>query len=751
MVKSTLARVPGLVVALALSTLFAQAPLSFGGPRIIRLDPDTHGVQAGDFDGDGLVDLAVVNNARARIELLLQRREPVPSPRDEEINVPVDDPLFERRHILTERQVGGFATADFDRDGRIDLAWYGDPRALVIAYQDEGGRFERRQEHRIRDGSMATQALTAGDFDGDGSPDLVLLAEREIVLLRGGEGGLGDPVRIPTVLEKLGYVRSGDVDGDGRTDLVMVDNNTAQPLRIRLQSANGGLGAEIAHDCPPVRSLLATEGSEGGSLLMVPVASGTLRRLDLAPEEITSGGLRLGNPRLHAFSGRGSTQRSVATGDIDGDGRIEVVVTDPEGARVLLYRQGANGELTGPTPYPAYRGGEAAAIADIDGDGKGEVLVQSSEERVVGALRWDGKRLGFPDAVVTAESPKVFAARDLDGDGAADIVAAISDKRKRELHIIYGNAAGAEPQKIELPSDLDPSKVLIGDLDGDGRAELVVLDRYAPPLIFKGLADRGFEPLEAEKLYAKTTLRNLTLSSTAILDLDGDGASELVYAAGNTLRAARLRDGALSVLDQVNAPAGSRVVAACAAELDGTGSAEVIIADKNQNSLRIMRRDASGVYTEAKVVDMGDFDFRDLIAVDLTGDGREDLLVAGARQLAVVPVGEERRVITHGTPYESPSRDAHLSWLAAADLTGSATEEIIVLDGRNNDVEILGQDGDRWKRLRSWKVFELKSFENVRPSLDEPHGLLVADVTGDGRKDIVILAHDRVLVYPREG
>ena len=451
MAKSTLARIPGLVVALAASALFAQAPLSFGGPRIVRLDPDTHGLRAGDFDGDGLIDLAVVNNARARIELLLQRREPVPSPRDEELNVPVDDPLFERRHILTERQVGGFAAADFDGDGRLDLAWYGDPRALVIAYQDETGRFERRQEHRIRDGSMATQALTAGDFDGDGHPDLVLLAEREIVLLRGGEDGLGEPVRIPTVLEKLGYVRAGDVNGDGRTDLVMVDNNTAQPLRIRLQSKDGGLGAEVAHDCPPVRSLLALDGSEGGGLLLVPAASGTLRRLELGTEEIPSGALRLGNPRLHAFSGRSGAARSVATGDIDGDGRAEVVVTDPEGARVLLYRQGSDGELEGPTPYPAYRDGEAAEIADIDGDGKGEVLVLSPEERVVGALRWDGKRLGFPESVVTAETPKVFAARDLDGDGAADIVAAISNKKSRELHIIYGNSDGPSPSASSSP------------------------------------------------------------------------------------------------------------------------------------------------------------------------------------------------------------------------------------------------------------------------------------------------------------
>ena len=211
-----------------------------------------------------------------------------------------------------------------------------------------------------------------------------------------------------------------------------------------------------------------------------------------------------------------------------------------------------------------------------------------------------------------------------------------------------------------------------------------------------------------------------------------------------------MRDGVLSVLDQINAPAGSRIVAACAVDLDGTGAAEVIIADKEGNSLRIMRRDASGVYAEAKVLDMGDFDFRGLSAVDLSGDGREDLLVAGARKLAVVPVGEERRVFTHGTPYESPSRDAHLTRLAAADLTGTGEEEILVLDGRNNDVEILGHDGEGWKRLRFWKIFELKSFENVRPSLDEPHGLLVADVTGDGRQDVVILAHDRVLVYPRE-
>ncbi len=52
--------------------------------------------------------------------------------------------------------------------------------------------------------------------------------------------------------------------------------------------------------------------------------------------------------------------------------------------------------------------------------------------------------------------------------------------------------------------------------------------------------------------------------------------------------------------------------------------------------------------------------------------------------------------------------------------------------------------GDRWQ------VFEQHTFRGATAALPEPREALVADVTGDGKKDLIVLVHDRILVYPQE-
>ena len=67
-----------LLPLLLASTVLAEAPaLYFDGPEIVKLDWNTSSPRTGDFNGDGLPDLAIVNSSRARIEFLLQRKDGV--------------------------------------------------------------------------------------------------------------------------------------------------------------------------------------------------------------------------------------------------------------------------------------------------------------------------------------------------------------------------------------------------------------------------------------------------------------------------------------------------------------------------------------------------------------------------------------------------------------------------------------------------------------------------------------------------
>ena len=75
---------------------------------------------------------------------------------------------------------------------------------------------------------------------------------------------------------------------------------------------------------------------------------------------------------------------------------------------------------------------------------------------------------------------------------------------------------------------------------------------------------------------------------------------------------------------------------------------------------------------------------------------------------------------------------------------------MVVLDAGRQAVDILSfSDRGRLHPMTEFTVFETKIFSGGAPREYEPREVLVVDVTGDGADDLVLVAHDRILVYPQ--
>ncbi|MBN2200990.1 VCBS repeat-containing protein [bacterium] len=196
----------------------------------------------------------------------------------------------------------------------------------------------------------------------------------------------------------------------------------------------------------------------------------------------TAGSLSFaGNPSF----GSSSNTKYIATGDLDGDGKLDVVLTNYAANTISVYRNISQPGIilfeakvdfwAGPSPFQV-------AIRDLDGDGKADLVVGNDVNYTLTIIRnthligsFNGSSFAAGVGFITTSTPRGIAICDLDGDGKPDLAATningntISILRNTG---ITGNITFAS--KVDFSTGQGPSHVAIGDLDGDEKPDLAI-------------------------------------------------------------------------------------------------------------------------------------------------------------------------------------------------------------------------------------------------------------------------------------
>jgi hypothetical protein len=740
----------------------------FTGPEIYPIDDGISLLHSADLDGDGLNDIIVVNNLRSKINLLYNRTgktndiADAKPPRKLELNELPPDARFRIDSIPVDEHIGAMAVTDLNGDGKPDIAFFGDGKDLEVIYNLGTNGWSDPKRWHIDDGQMTPNALADGDLNGDGLNDLVLLGDNGSLyfLAQNTNHTLAEPQKIPYSGTPKA-VQIVDVDADGKSDLLLVDFDSPTPFRFRLQNSSGQLGPEIYFKVPPIRSFDADNLGGDAKNYMVTIAQSSGRaevsQFTRKPAEILSGAFRSGQFQILPLQKSDTAQRGLLWADVNGDSLPDLLVAEPDSGQLSIYLQQADGSLAPAKTFPTLSGVSQIVAADLNGDGKPSIFLLSKDESAVGVTQFDKNgKLPFPTLLPLDGKPLVMTLGALKS-GAKPTLAIIVDKDGRRSLVTRTADGKMKSQKLSEGFKSNPTSFTIEDVNQDGLADLVILIPYEKVKMLLQKSGGDFDEVDVDPPGGA-----IDQPWVASADVDGDGKPELLLPQKNFVRAVILEraSGAqistnkpgwvFRVKDQINgAESDSRIVGATSAR-NGTNTS-VFLFDAEHKQLTLCERDATGVWQVVRNMDLPATDFNRVQTIALGGKNIKSIAFFGQDTVAWLALAGDVWDFTALDGYETPIKDGYLNDVIAGDLTGSGRKDLVFMETGKNYLDLVSFTADhKLVPADRWQVFEQHTFRGRDNAVPEPREALVKDVTGDRKNDLIVLVHDRILVYPQE-
>lgn len=326
----------------------------------------------------------------------------------------------------------GVAVADLNGDGLNDVitAESDSGGAGVLLNNAPGCMAGLAAVYELPTG-QGVHSVAVADFNGDGKPDLAVqsqLFDKVTVLLNATDKG-STSLKFPAPFDFTGGsnpdgLALGDISGDGFADIV----STAPGMVSILVNVTAFADTTPAFTDP----------------------------ITLAHDGMTYG---------------------VVLADFDSDGRLDIAVTDNEHDTVSVYLNTTGNGTVGFAAAKTFATGKGPfgiAVGDLDGDHKPDLVVTDIDADSVSVLlNTTSGDLSFAahQDLVTGMRPYAVAVGDLNRDGTRDIV--VANQTDNSISVLLQNGGAWNP-KIDVPVLGSPEGVALGDLDGDDALDVIV-------------------------------------------------------------------------------------------------------------------------------------------------------------------------------------------------------------------------------------------------------------------------------------
>jgi hypothetical protein len=357
--------------------------------------------------------------------------------------------------------------ADFNRDGKLDMAVTNYGTSTINILLGQGNNQYANASGSPFNATAGPICIVTADFNNDGFLDLATAdytAGSMSIYLGNGDGTFQFSSSPITGESRSYYITLGDFNGDGKPDLAQCNAGT-NSVYVMLGQGDG------------------TFVQSAGSPITV-----------------------------------GYYPYCVTSGDLNGDGKLDLVAVNGNGNSLSLLLGNGDGTFTPSASSPMTVGNNPrqATIADFNGDGKYDLAVTNLNANTMSILLGDGAG-NFTNApgspIATGQYPYWSTAADFDMNGTVDL--AVTNAISNTVEIFPGNGDGTFGITDTIPNAGDPhGAVLAMDLNGDNKPDIVVADYAASSVnILMNTTQVISTPLTGFTLEAPMELRNGMLYS----------------------------------------------------------------------------------------------------------------------------------------------------------------------------------------------------------------------------------------------
>lgn len=329
------------------------------------------------------------------------------------------------------------------------------------------------------------------------------------------------------------------------------------------------------------------------------------------------------------------------------------------------------------------------AVADVNGDGKRDILTANNGSSVVGVLLGNGN--GTFQAVATTSAgsgsqPYSLVVADVNADGKLDVLTANYGTNSVGVLLGNGNSTFAAAVAYSTGSGSQPFDLAVADVNGDGRPDIISANTFTFSVgVLLGNGNGTFAAM------VPYTTGSNSPTKVAVGDVNADGKPDIVAAVSGAV-GVLLGNGngtfqAISTIALSNSP---RKLAL--ADVNGDGRLDIVtVSDRGSGSTSVLLSTGNGTFAQAVTYATGSNSFSNGVAVaDVSGDGKPDLITANPGNYTTGVLKNNGNGTFAAVQSFSVGTSIPAPYeVVAADVSGDGKADIITANVSTNTVSVL--------------------------------------------------------------